>query len=132
MKKSKTSDEALYRLIRQSIDDAMFHLGSALSITEMRGSVAADTISRIEHAMCQYEEAVVEFHDQFDELNHRQRSLIQGDFDMMRKKLWVVMVAVSRMAKSNPVLYNCLRETRLKFVVLGRTENQETLAAEAL
>lgn len=132
MTRSRTSDEAIYRLIRQGVDDARHQLATAFAIIEMRGCVSEDVFGHISRAVSQYEESEQEFRGQSEWLNSRQRYLLETDLRDIWRKFWVVMVSVSRMAKGNPVMYNGLRSLRLKFAIAGGSSKREVQAAGGL
>ena len=119
MTQSKTGDEAIYRLIRQGIDDARFQLGSAQSVLELQGVLTDETLARVTRAVTQYEQSQTEFAIQLNDMSARRQLVIEHDLVDVWKKLWFVMSGVSRMAKGNPVFYNRLRDLRLKFVIPG-------------
>ena len=129
MTQSRTSDEAIYRLIRQGIDDARFQLGSALSIIEMRGTLSEDVLGRVVRAMDQYEQSREEFATQSEYMSSRGQSIIENDLVDLWKKFWFVMSSVSRMANGNLVFYNHLRGLRLRFVIPGGLLEQRAQAA---
>jgi len=126
--RSRTGDEAIYRLILQGIDDARFLLGSALSAMEMQGEVSEDALNRIVRAMDQYGESRAEFDRQFNDLGSRQRHIVESDLRDLWRKLWFAVSGVSRMANRNPSFYNRLRDLRLKFVIPRGPHEQGTLA----
>lgn len=129
MTQSRTSDEAIYRLIRHGVDDARFQLGSALSIIEMRGALSEDVLSRVGRAMDQYEQSWAEFATQAECMSPRGQSIIENDLVDLWKKFWFVMSCISRMANGNRVFYNGLRGLRLRFVIPGGLLDHGTQAA---
>lgn len=129
MTRSRTSEEAIYRLIRQGIDDARFQLGSALSIIEMRGSLSEEVLERVARAVGQYEQSRAEFEAQAGDMSPRGRSIIEDDLLDVWKKFWFVMSGVSRMAKGNPIFYTSLRGLRLRLVIPGGLSEHGVQAA---
>jgi hypothetical protein len=129
MAKSRTSDEAIYKLIRQGVDDARFQLGSALSIIEMRGELSEVVLSRVVRAMNQYEQSQAEFAAQMGSMSSRGQSIIEGDLVDLWKKFWFAMSTISRMANGNLTFYNSLRDLRLRFVIPGGLLEQRAQAA---
>lgn len=129
MTQSKTSDEAIYKLIRQGIDDARFLLGSALSMVEMQEALTEEALGRVMRAMTQYEQSQVEFAAQLDDLSSRRQLIIEDDLRDVWRKMWVVASSVSRMAKGNPIFYNRLRDLRLRFVIPGGLREQRAQVA---
>jgi hypothetical protein len=129
MTQSKTGDEAIYRLIRQGIDDVRFQLGSAQSMMELHGVLTEETLGRITRAVTQYEQSQTEFAIQLNDMSARRQLIVEQDLVDVWKKLWFVMAGVSRMAKGNPVFYNRLRDLRLKLMIPGGLFEQRAQAA---
>lgn len=123
--RDQNSDDALCDLIRQSLDDAKFHIGAATSLVEANN--AGFAVHRLERALGSYQEAEKEFFRLKESLGTRRQNRFDAEMSEVRRRLWVIMRDLSRVAKSSILFYN-LRQLRLSFVVLGGAAEEQAKA----
>lgn len=129
MTRQRKTADVICALIRQAIDDARYHSGAALSMVEMGSTEAA--IQRCERALSAHREAETEFVIQYDAINTKRRHNIDAELDDTCRKIWITMAAISKVAKSNAVVYNQLRGLRRSFLIPGGVKGDETRVAGA-
>lgn len=117
MTRPQRTEDVAWALVRQAIDDAHFHLCAADGMS--RGGSAVEAIRRIERAASSYVEARSELADQRETMGRRRCNSIDSDLNELRRRLWIALVAISKVEKSNTVTYNQLRSLRRGFLVLG-------------
>lgn len=118
MIRSNTSDDALFRLIQQGVDDAMLHIGSAFVVLEVNECVEG-SIPHIVRAMRGYQDAKRELEQGREAIGVRRYQLLNDRLDDIRRKVWIIMSTISGMVRGKPALYNELRELRRSFLVSG-------------
>jgi hypothetical protein len=129
MTRPRRTEDVVFALIRQAIDDAHFHLCAADAM--VRDGSVMEAIRRIERAAGSYSEAKSEFLCQRETIGHRRRNDIDGNLNELFRRLWIAVATVSRMEKSNTVTYNQLRGLRRGFLIFGGLSGEEAQAAEA-
>jgi hypothetical protein len=115
--RQRKGEDVICSLIQQAIDDARSHIDSA-SMMISNGSVE-ESIQRIERAIGAYREAETELVIQWDAMGARRRNGINTDLDDVCRKIWIGVANISRMAKSNAIVYNQLRGLRRSFLIPG-------------
>ena len=126
MTQRRKTEDVICKLIRQAISDARFHVGAALAMIDM-GSIEG-AIQRNERALSTYREAEVEFVIQYDSINSKRRNNIDAELNDVCRKIWIATASISRMAKSNVVVYNQLRGLRRSFLIPGGIQGEKTQA----
>lgn len=129
MTRRRKAEDVVCALIRQAIDDARYHIGAALAMIDM-GSIEG-AIQRSDRALSAYREAETEFVIQYGDINPKRRNNIDSELNDVGRKIWIATATVSRVAKSNAVIYNQLRSLRRSFLIPGGTKNSKARAAGA-
>ena len=129
MTRRRNTEDVVCSLIRQAIDDARYHVGAALAMIDM-GSVEG-AIQRSERALGAYKEAETEFVIQYDEINPKRRNNIDSELNDVGRKIWIATATISRVAKTNAVMYNQLRSLRRSFLISGGVKSKKAQAAGA-
>ena len=129
MTRPRRTEDVVYALIRQALDDANLHLCAADAM--VRGGSVMEAIRRIERAASSYEEAGAEFTCQRETMGHRRRSDVSGDLNAVCRRLWIAVADVSRIAKTSAVAYNQLRGLRRGFLIFGGLADANARAAGA-
>ena len=126
MTRPRRTEDVVYALIRQALDDAHLHLCAADAMT--RGGSIVEAIQRAERAASAYEESKTEFLSQCEVMGHRRRGDVDRDLNELCRRLWTTVATLSVVAKTNIVVYNQLRSLRRSFLILGGIPSRKAQA----